>query len=73
MLRSTTSRPTGTIMAPPMPCRMRAAVKLHRLSLAAHRAEARVKTTIAAAKTERAPNRSATQPLAGMNTASVSR
>ena len=39
---------------------------------APHRIEPSVKTTIAVQKTVRAPKRSATQPEAGMNTASVS-
>jgi hypothetical protein len=39
---------------------------------APQRIEPSVKTTIAEQKTVRAPNRSAIQPEAGMNTASVS-
>ena len=35
--------------------------------------EPKVKTTIAALNTRRAPNRSAVQPLIGMNTARLSR
>ena len=38
---------------------------------APHRIEPSVKTTIALQNTVRAPKRSATQPEAGMNTASV--
>src|SRR5215468_861476 len=73
VLRSTISRPTGTIMAPPIPCRTRAAVNCQSVPLAAHSTEESVNVTIAQANTVRAPNRSVTQPLAGMNTATVSR
>ena len=41
--------------------------------LAAQRIEAMVKVAIAEANTTRAPNRSVTQPLAGMKTATVRR
>ena len=71
--RRTTSRPTGTIMAPPMPCTTRAAVKPHSPSASPHSTEAAVNTPIALANTVRLPKRSAAQPLIGMNTASVSR
>ncbi|MOA04699.1 hypothetical protein D3C78_1242690 [compost metagenome] len=71
VLRSTTRRPTGTISAPPKPCRIRAAVKVGRLTLAAHSTDARVKISTAAAKILRAPKRLAIQPLAGINTVSV--
>jgi hypothetical protein len=73
VLRSTMRRPTGTIIAPPMPWTMRAAVNARRLPLAAQRIEAMVKVAIAEPNTTRAPNRSVTQPLAGMKTATVSR
>ncbi len=73
VLRSTIRRPTGTIMAPPAPCSTRATVNSHSVPLAAQTTEASVNATIAQANTMRAPNRSATQPLAGMNTATVSR
>ena len=53
--RNTTSRPTGTIIAPPRPWMVREAVKVQRLLLAAHRSEASVNTTMAAAKIRRAP------------------
>jgi hypothetical protein len=72
VLRTTIRRPTGTIMAPPIPCRMRAAVNWPTLCDRPHRIDARVNTTMAVAKTEREPKRSATQPLTGMNTASAS-
>ena len=71
--RSTTRRPTGTISAPPQPCTMRAAVNAHRPWLSPHSTDATVNTAMAVMNTRRGPNRSAAQPLAGMNTASVSR
>ena len=72
VLLSTTSRPTGTIMAPPMPCRTRDSVKLTTPVEMAQSTEAMVKTATADAKTLRAPKRSAIQPLAGMKIASAS-
>ncbi len=66
--RSSTSLPTGSIMAPPSPCRMRASTKASRLGAMPHSTEAAVKTRMAARNTRRAPKWSATQPLAGMNT-----
>ena len=71
--RSTVSRPTGTIIAPPHPCRMRASTNSGKVVQSAQSAEARVNRMIAPANTRRAPNRSATQPLAGISTARVSR
>ena len=73
VVRNTASRPTGTIMAPPNPCTTRAATNGHRLLQAPHRMEPTVKIMIAAVNTSRVPNRSATHPLSGMNTARVSR
>ena len=72
-VRSSTNRPTGTISAPPMPCRKRAATICSSVLLAAQASEPSRNTPIAAMKVERAPKRSATQPLTGMNTASDSR
>src|SRR5579859_1247282 len=72
-VRSSTRRPTGTIIAPPMPCSTREPTRNARLSARPHRTEPTVNTAIAALNTVRVPNRSATQPLAGMNTASDSR
>ena len=72
-VRSSSSRPTGTIIAPPKPCRMRAATRNDRLSARPHSTDATVKITIAARNTLRAPKRSAIQPLAGMNTARLSK
>ena len=67
------SRPTGTIMAPPSPCRMRIRVNCVSVWAMLQKSDARVKMPMAAAKTVREPKRSATQPLMGMKTASVSR
>ena len=72
-LRSTASLPTGTIIAPPMPCRIRAATSIGSETLAAQPMDATVKTTIAVMNTRRTPKRSAIQPLAGMSTATVTR
>ena len=68
--RSSTSRPTGVIIAPPTPCSVRAITKSVTDDDNAQPIEPIMNTTMAALKTERAPNRSAVQPLAGMNTAS---
>ena len=70
---SMTSRPTGTIIAPPMPCSRRAPTRKPSEWAAPHSIELAVNTAMAAANTERAPKRSATQPLTGMNTARLSR
>ena len=71
--RSTTRRPTGTIIAPPMPCSTRIAMNAPSESARPHSSDAPVNTAIAAANTVRAPIRSATQPLIGISTPSVSR
>src|SRR5712671_3556709 len=73
MERSSTSRPTGVIIAPPTPCRMRAITKWVTLVDNAHPIEPIMKTPMAIENTMRAPKRSAVQPLAGMKTASDSR
>ncbi len=67
------NRPTGTIIAPPMPCTNRASTNPSRLRAVVHVTEPRRKITIAAAKTFRAPKRSATQPLGGMKIARLIR
>ena len=72
-VRSKTRRPTGVIMAPPMPCRMRANTKLVTEEDSAQPIDPIMNTATANANTMRAPNRSAVQPLAGMKTASDSR
>src|SRR6201985_2212808 len=73
MERSNTRRPTGVIMAPPAPCRMRAITKWVTDDDSAQPIEPTMNTAIAIENTARAPKRSAVQPLAGMNTASDSR
>ncbi len=72
-LRISTSRPTGAIMAPPMPCTKRAITKLCSESESAQPIDPMMKTAMARRKTVRAPNRSAVQPLPGMKIASASR
>ena len=72
-VRSSTSRPTGTIMAPPMPCSIRAPTRKPSVSARPHSIEPMVNTAMAARNTVRVPYRSAIQPLAGMNTARLSR
>ena len=71
--RTSTSRPTGTIMAPPRPWKTRASTNCGKESLIPQRIEPIVKITMAARNTVRAPKRSATQPLMGMNTARLKR
>ena len=73
VVRSSSSRPTGTIIAPPVPCSTRARMKPGSDDDRPQQIEPMVKTTMAARNTVRVPNRSATQPEAGMNTASASR
>ena len=70
---STTRRPTGTIIAPPTPCRTRITTSSARLVLSAQPSDASVKSTIAVRKIRRAPNRIVSQPLTGIRTASVTR
>ncbi len=73
IVRSSTSRPTGTIIAPPMPCTNRPATSAPSESLSAQPTEPSRNTAIADTNVARAPKRSATQPLTGMKTASASR
>ena len=56
-----------------MPCRMRAITKCVTVRDSAQPIDPIMKTPMAIENTMRAPNRSAVQPLAGMNTASESR
>ena len=70
-VRTSVRRPTGTIMAPPQPCRMRQATRMWMLVERPQSREPRVKMPMAAAKTRRVPKRSAIQPLMGMKTASA--
>jgi hypothetical protein len=72
-VRSSTRRPTGTIIAPPMPCTMRARTSIHNDCAKPQAIEPKVKTMIAPVNTRRAPKRSAVQPLIGMKTARLSR
>lgn len=61
-------RPTGTIIAPPMPCTKRAATNMPSEVDAAHISEPAMKMPMAVRNTVREPKRSATQPQIGMKT-----
>ena len=68
-----TRRPTGTIIAPPMPWTKRAKTN-HASELAiAQSSEPAMKMRMAVRKMVRAPKRSAIQPLTGMKTARLTR
>ena len=67
--RTSVRRPTGTIMAPPHPCRTRQATSTWMFVEMPHSSEPSVKSPMAEAKTRRVPKRSAIQPLMGMKTA----
>ncbi len=71
-VRTSVRRPTGTIIAPPQPWRIRQPTSTWRLVETPHRSEPSVKMPMAAANTRRVPKRSATQPLTGMKTARLS-
>ncbi len=71
-VRTSVSRPTGTIMAPPHPCRMRHATSKWMLFDIPQRKDPSVKSPIADANTRRVPNLSAIHPLIGMKTARLS-
>src|SRR3990170_4063056 len=71
--RKMTRRPTGTIMAPPMPWMMRNRMKSGSDWAKPQAVEPSVSAIMAARNTVRAPKRSATQPLNGMKTASGKR
>jgi hypothetical protein len=71
VVRSSTSRPTGVIMAPPMPCRKRDRTKVRSESEMAQNTDPMTKTSRARRKIFFAPNRSAIQPLIGMKIASA--
>ena len=73
VVRSTASRPTGTIIAPPSPCSSRAATNHPADPAKPHSSDPRVNTATAAVNTVRAPNRSAAHPPGRMNTATVSK
>ena len=70
--RSTVRRPTGSSMAPPVPCRMRAPVSSVSVRDSAQAPEPRANSTMASMKTRRVPNRSASQPVAGITVAIAS-
>ena len=71
-VRTMVMRPTGTIMAPPMPWMTRQATSMSMSAARPHSSEPRVNSPIAEAKTRRVPKRSAIQPLIGMKTARLS-
>ena len=73
MLRTMMRRPTGVIIAPPMPCTMRAITNSVSECDSAQPIEPSTNTAMATRNTLRAPKRSAVQPLAGMKMASESR
>ena len=62
-------RPTGIIIAAPIPCKMRAATISDTFIASPQNTEEIVKIEIATANTRRVPYRSAIQPLTGMQTA----
>ncbi len=64
-VRTMVRRPTGTIMAPPQPCRMRHATSTWMLLEMPQRNDPSVNRPMADANTRRVPNRSAIQPLIG--------
>ena len=63
------SRPTGSIMAPPQPCRIRQATSTWMLLERPQSNDPSVNMPIADANTRRVPKRLAIQPLMGMKTA----
>ena len=71
-VRTIVRRPTGSIMAPPQPCRIRQATSTWMFVERPQRSEPSVKRPIADEKTRRVPKRSAIQPLTGMKTARLS-
>jgi len=69
--RNTASRATGIIMAPPMPWITRESTSMRRLPDRAQERDPNTKRATANRKTLRVPKRSANQPLAGINRATV--
>src|SRR3979490_3457289 len=67
--RSSTSPPTGVIMAPPAPCTIRAITNWVTEEDSAQPIEPTMKTATAIENTARAPKRSAVQPLPAMKPA----
>ena len=70
--RSTASRPTGSSIAPPMPCTTREPTSCVSVCEYAQSSEPSVNVAIAAKNTRRVPKRSASQPDAGISIAIVS-
>ena len=70
--RITTSRPTGSSIAPPTPCSTRDATSCVSPRDSAQASEPAENSTTAATNTRRVPNRSASQPDAGMSMATAS-
>ena len=71
--RNSIAVPTGVIIPPPTPCRMRNTTSSQRLSACPHSAEATVKTAMANKKVRLVPKRSPIQPEAGIHTARLRR
>lgn len=71
--RTSTRRPTGVIIAPPMPCRKREPTKASSEFAKAQKIDPTTKTPIAMRNTRLAPNRSAIQPETGMKIASATK
>ena len=71
--RTSSSRPTGVIIDPPMPWTNRASTKAWIEPAKAQATEPRTNTTMARRKMFFAPNRSDIQPEIGMKTASATR
>ena len=69
--RNTASLPTGINMAAPMPCTTRAAIKAANWLETAHSSEPMANKTKDAVNTRRVPQRSASQPEAGISSAMV--
>ena len=65
--------PTGISIPPPSPCSARNATSSGSEVASPHSADAAVNSPIAPSSTLRPPNRSPTQPEAGIATASVTR
>src|SRR5260221_7179348 len=72
-VRRITNRPTGTIIAPPIPCNARAATKNPVELAKPQQTDPSAKIMMASRKMRRAPNRSANHPDAGMKTAKVNK
>ena len=68
-VRTSARRPTGVIIAPPMPCTTRAATSIGMLTASPQNSDPSVNRNTARVNTQRVPNRSAIQPLMGMKTA----